>query len=77
MTNGKIYYDLWNHDVIDWLLTKYGKASALTFCEGNIMKYITRLGKKNTPIKEDMEKIRNYADRWLKIYDEWEVDIDV
>lgn len=41
---------------IDYIL-----ANGLDFCEGNVVKYITRWREKGTPV-EDLEKIKHYVD---------------
>ena len=40
---------------------EYIQANGLNFCEGNVVKYITRYRHKGTPL-EDLEKIKQYVD---------------
>lgn len=43
------------------------EAWRLNFCLGNVVKYISRAGKKmNTPILEDLKKARWYLDREIE-----------
>ena len=42
------------------------------FCQGNAMKYLSRLGKKGTPddARKDMMKVMHYAMMWMYLHDE-------
>ena len=42
------------------------EAWGLDFHLGNIVKYISRAGKKHTDILEDMKKAQWYLDRWIQ-----------
>ena len=46
---------------------EYIQANSLDFCEGNIIKYVTRYKHKGRP-KEDLEKARYYLNRLLERY---------
>ena len=65
---GEYYYDSDGRDVIDTIADYCGKQSALDFCYGNILKYVTRFGKKDDK-KKEMLKILRYAERWVELYD--------
>ena len=43
------------------------EAWGLDFHLGNVVKYISRAGKKSENILEDMRKAKWYLDRWLEI----------
>jgi hypothetical protein len=58
------YYRMGHMEPIDYI-----KANHLGFCEGNIVKYITRYKHKADP-KEDLLKARDYIDFLLEDYDE-------
>ena len=48
---------------------EYILANSLDFCEGNVIKYITRWRKKGTPL-EDLKKVRHYTD---VLIEEWQL----
>jgi len=43
------------------------EAWGLDFHLGNVVKYISRAGKKSENVLEDMQKAKWYLDRWLEI----------
>lgn len=43
------------------------EALGLDFHLGNVVKYISRAGKKSENVLEDMRKAKWYLDRWLEI----------
>ena len=43
------------------------EAWGLDFHLGNVVKYISRAGKKSENVLEDMRKAKWYLDRWLEI----------
>jgi hypothetical protein len=43
------------------------EALGLDFHLGNVVKYISRAGKKSENVLEDMQKAKWYLDRWLEI----------
>ena len=43
------------------------EALGLDFHLGNVVKYISRAGKKHETVLEDMKKAKWYLDRWLEI----------
>lgn len=43
------------------------EALGLDFHLGNVVKYISRAGKKHENVLEDMKKAKWYLDRWLEI----------
>ena len=43
------------------------EALGLDFHLGNVVKYISRAGKKHENVLEDMRKAKWYLDRWLEI----------
>jgi len=46
---------------------KINEAWGLDFHLGNVVKYISRAGKKSENALEDMRKAKWYLDRWLEI----------
>ena len=46
---------------------EYIQANSLDFCEGNIIKYVSRYKHKGRP-KEDLEKARYYLNRLIERY---------
>jgi len=49
-------------DVIEFIREQRGVEAAKEFCLGNIIKYSTRYGRKDKPLKEAI-KIADYAER--------------
>ena len=47
---------------------EYIIANKLDFCEGNVVKYITRWRKKGTPL-EDLKKVKHYVEILIEEYE--------
>lgn len=52
-------------DTIDYLADQFTEEQFLGFMQGNIIKYATRLGRKDAAIKE-LVKIKDYTERTIK-----------
>ena len=54
-------------ECIDYLEAKMSKEELKGFCKGNILKYISRLGEKDDPVKE-LGKSKWYINKLLELY---------
>ena len=60
------HYKKYPIEVIDMMLTLFGKAATANYCLLNAFKYRMRLGHKNC-IEEDLKKERWYMDKYNEI----------
>lgn len=79
-TNSKMQIDVIDHpshytsgglETIDIMLAKFGEEITFGFCIGNVLKYLTRFGKKDlNPSLQDLKKADWYLDEAIKLLEE-------
>ncbi len=64
------HYNSGNIETIDYIVDVLGKYEAISYCQGNVIKYTdSRLFSKGKPI-EDAKKARWYLDKMIKLLEE-------
>ncbi len=64
------HYNSGNIETIDYIVDVLGKYEAISYCQGNVIKYTgSRLFNKGKPI-EDAKKARWYLDKMIKLLEE-------
>tara|TARA_S200002703_G_scaffold154571_2_gene157605 strand:+ start:1418 stop:1717 length:300 start_codon:yes stop_codon:yes gene_type:complete len=64
------HYNSGNIETIDYIVDVLGKYEAISYCQGNVIKYTgSRLFNKGKPI-EDAKKARWYLDKMIQLLEE-------
>jgi enoyl-CoA hydratase/carnithine racemase len=64
------HYNSGNIETIDYIVDVLGKYEAISYCQGNVIKYTgSRLFSKGKPI-EDAKKARWYLDKMIQLLEE-------
>lgn len=68
--NHPLHYNKGEIETIDYIVDVLGKYEAVSYCQGNVIKYTgSRLFNKGNPI-EDAKKARWYLDKMIKLLEE-------
>lgn len=68
--NNPPHYNSGNIETIDYIIDALGKYEAISYCQGNVIKYTgSRLFNKGKPI-EDAKKARWYLDKMIQLLEE-------
>ena len=68
--NNPLHYNKGEIETIDYIIDVLGKYEAVSYCQGNVIKYTgSRLFNKGNPI-EDAKKARWYLDKMIKLLEE-------
>ena len=68
--NNPLHYNKGEIETIDYIIDVLGKYEAVSYCQGNVIKYTgARLFNKGNPI-EDAKKARWYLDKMIKLLEE-------
>tara|TARA_R100001443_G_scaffold30604_1_gene44373 strand:+ start:5515 stop:5757 length:243 start_codon:yes stop_codon:yes gene_type:complete len=68
--NNPLHYNKGEIETIDYIVDVLGKYEAVSYCQGNVIKYTgSRLFNKGNPI-EDAKKARWYLDKMIKLLEE-------
>lgn len=62
------HYSNGSRDTWDAMLDIQGKEAHMAYCQGNVMKYISRYKRKGKP-KEDLMKAKAYLERMIDLVD--------
>ena len=68
--NNPLHYNKGEIETIDYIIDVLGKYEAISYCQGNVIKYTgSRLFNKGNPL-EDAKKARWYLDKMIKLLEE-------
>ena len=68
--NNPLHYNKGEIETIDYIIDVLGKYEAVSYCQGNVIRYTgSRLFNKGNPI-EDAKKARWYLDKMIKLLEE-------
>ena len=68
--NNPLHYNKGEIETIDYIIDVLGKYEAVSYCQGNVIKYTgSRLFNKGNPL-EDAKKARWYLDKMIKLLEE-------
>ena len=68
--NNPLHYNKGEIETIDYIIDVLGKYEAVSYCQGNVIKYTgSRLFNKGNPL-EDAKKARWYLDKMIKSLEE-------
>ena len=60
------HYKQGNIETIDCIVSALGEYEAISFCQGNALKYLHRMWHKNNPI-QDCEKAKWYINKMIEL----------
>ena len=69
MVNHPEHYNKGKYETYDVIVDTLGKHEAMSYCQGNILKYIMRMWNKNKPL-QDAEKAEWYLKAMIKLLKE-------
>ena len=69
MVNSPEHYNKGKYETYDVIVDTLGKYEAISYCQGNILKYIMRMWNKNKPL-QDAEKAEWYLKAMIKLLKE-------
>ena len=69
MVNHPKHYNKGKYETYDVIVDTLGKYEAISYCQGNILKYIIRMWNKNKPL-QDAEKAEWYLKAMIKLLKE-------
>ena len=67
MVNHPEHYNKGKYETYDVIVDTLGKHEAISYCQGNILKYIMRMWNKNKPL-QDAEKAEWYLKAMIKFF---------
>lgn len=74
--NSPAHYKSNGIETIDAIKAAMGEHGTINYCQGNVMKYISRMWKKNNPL-EDAKKAQWYLNRMIEEMENYEETPDV
>ena len=69
MVNHPEHYNKGKYETYDVIVDTLGKDEAMSYCQGNVLKYIMRMWNKNKPL-QDAEKAEWYLKAMIKLLKE-------